>query len=69
LESAKIYRALAHFVRLSAGEFYCSFSAVIVIFTMSVVTLAGYAPALISTPPPVKALSFQALSVAPDTGT
>jgi hypothetical protein len=55
-------------VRLTPA-IYCSFSAVIVIFTMSDVTLAGYAPALNSTPPPVKALSFQALSVAPDTGT
>ena len=48
---------------------YSSLRAVMVICTTSEVTLAGYAPALISVPPPLKALSFQLFSALPAMGT
>lgn len=48
---------------------YWSLRAVMVICTTSLVTLAGYAPALISVPPPLKAFSFQLFRAEPATGT
>ena len=47
---------------------YSSLRAVMVICTTSLVTLAGYAPAVISVPP-LNAFSFQLFSTLPATGT